>query len=90
MLFTSYGFFAFLAGLFLAYYLLPRRWQWGVLLAGSYFFYLFAGSFSANPLALLRSCCQNPTANSWSQKWAANGANFEAELEKIIALYTAN
>ena len=54
------------------------------------FFYLFAGSFSANPLALLRSCCQNPTANSWSQKWAANGANFEAELEKIIALYTAN
>ncbi len=43
MLFTSYGFLAFLCVLFLAYYLLPKRWQWGILLVASYFFYLFAG-----------------------------------------------
>ncbi len=43
MLFTSYGFIAFLCVLFLAYYCLPKRWQWGVLLAGSYVFYAFAG-----------------------------------------------
>ena len=43
MLFTSYGFIAFLCVLFLAYYLVPRRWQWGLLLAASYFFYAFAG-----------------------------------------------
>ncbi len=43
MLFTSYGFIAFLCLLFLAYYLLPKKWQWGVLLAGSYVFYAFAG-----------------------------------------------
>ena len=43
MLFTSYGFIAFLCVLFLAYYLVPKRWQWGLLLAASYFFYAFAG-----------------------------------------------
>ncbi|MBO5939335.1 MAG: MBOAT family protein [Clostridia bacterium] len=43
MLFTSYGFIAFLAVLFLAYYLVLRKWQWGLLLAASYFFYAFAG-----------------------------------------------
>lgn len=43
MLFTSYGFLAFLCVLFLLYYCLPRRWQWGVLLAASAFFYAFAG-----------------------------------------------
>ena len=43
MLFTSYGFIAFLCLLFVAYYLVPRRWQWGLLLAASYVFYAFAG-----------------------------------------------
>ena len=43
MLFTSYGFIAFLALVFLAYYLVPKRWQWGLLLAASYAFYCFAG-----------------------------------------------
>ena len=43
MLFTSYGFIAFLGVLFLAYYLVPRKWQWGLLLLASYFFYAFAG-----------------------------------------------
>ena len=43
MLFTSYGFIAFLCLLFLLYYCLPRRWQWGLLLVGSYVFYAFAG-----------------------------------------------
>ena len=43
MLFTSYGFIAFLAVLFVAYYLVPKKWQWGLLLAASYGFYAFAG-----------------------------------------------
>ena len=43
MLFTSYGFIAFLFVLFLAYYLVPKRWQWGLLLTASYVFYWFAG-----------------------------------------------
>ena len=43
MLFTSYGFVAFLCVLFLVYYLIPKRWQWGFLLAASYVFYAFAG-----------------------------------------------
>ncbi len=43
MLFTSYSFIAFLALLFLSYYLVPRSWQWALLLAASYIFYAFAG-----------------------------------------------
>ena len=43
MLFTSYGFLAFLAILFAIYYLAPRKWQWGILLVASYAFYAFAG-----------------------------------------------
>ena len=43
MLFTSYGFIAFLAILFAAYFLTPKKWQWVTLLAGSYVFYAFAG-----------------------------------------------
>ena len=43
MLFTSSRFILFLAVLFILYYTVPRRFQWGLLLAASYFFYSFAG-----------------------------------------------
>ena len=43
MSFVSYGFFGFLAALFLLYYLLPRRIQWVILLLGSLTFYAFSG-----------------------------------------------
>ena len=43
MLFTSFGFILFLAVLFLLYYTVPKKLQWVLLLAGSYFFYAFAG-----------------------------------------------
>lgn len=42
MLFTSYSFIAFLVILFLLYYSVPKRYQWLLLLAGSYFFYACA------------------------------------------------
>lgn len=44
MLFTSYEFLAFLALVFLAYYLLPKRVQWIVLLVSSYVFYALSGA----------------------------------------------
>lgn len=43
MFFTSYEFLGFLAVLFLVYYLIPKKWQWGLLLAASYIFYFIAG-----------------------------------------------
>lgn len=43
MLFTSYEFLGFLAAVFLLYYLIPKRFQWGLLLVSSYLFYFFAG-----------------------------------------------
>lgn len=43
MLFTSYEFIGFLLMVFLLYYLLPRRFQWKLLLAASYLFYAYAG-----------------------------------------------
>ena len=43
MSFVSLGFLAFLAVLMLLYYTVPKRGQWILLLAGSVFFYAFAG-----------------------------------------------
>ena len=43
MLFTSYEFIAFLLVMFLLYYLVPKKFQWMLLLVGSYVFYAWAG-----------------------------------------------
>ena len=43
MLFTSYEFILFAAALILVYYLIPARFQWMLLLAGSWIFYAVAG-----------------------------------------------
>ena len=43
MLFTSYSFIIFIAILFVLYYLIPKRFQWILLLIASYIFYAFAG-----------------------------------------------
>ena len=43
MLFTSYGFIAFLALLFALYYVVPRRFQWLLLLCADAVFYACAG-----------------------------------------------
>ncbi len=43
MLFTSYGFIAFLCLLFLLYFLTPKKYQWVTLLAASYVFYAVSG-----------------------------------------------
>ena len=43
MLFTSYGFIAFVAAVILLYYIVPKKTQWMLLLAASYFFYAFSG-----------------------------------------------
>lgn len=43
MLFTSYEFILFLVVLFILYYIIPKKYQWMLLLAGSYLFYSFAG-----------------------------------------------
>ena len=44
MLFASYSFIFFIAVLFILYYLIPKRYQWLLLLGASYFFYFFAGA----------------------------------------------
>lgn len=43
MSFTSYIFIGFLLLLFLVYYLIPKKFQWMLLLGASYIFYAFAG-----------------------------------------------
>ena len=42
MLFTSYGFIGFILALFVVYYLIPRKFQWMLLLFSSYLFYFLA------------------------------------------------
>ena len=46
MSFASYQFALFMVVLFLIYYLGPKRWQWPLLLIGSYIFYLFSGAWN--------------------------------------------
>lgn len=48
MLFTSYEFIAFLAAVFVLYYLVPKSWQWPLLLVVSLFFY-----WCADPMYLI-------------------------------------
>lgn len=43
MLFTSYRFILFLIVLFVVYYLIPKKFQWLLLLFASYLFYSYAG-----------------------------------------------
>ncbi len=43
MSFTSYEFIAFLIAIFLLYYLIPKKFQWILLLLGSCLFYAYAG-----------------------------------------------
>jgi alginate O-acetyltransferase complex protein AlgI len=43
MLFTSYNFIAFLLILFIAYYSIPKKYQWVLLLAANFVFYSFSG-----------------------------------------------
>ncbi|MBP5262677.1 MAG: MBOAT family protein [Clostridiales bacterium] len=45
MLFVSYEFIAFVIILFLLYYLLPKKWQWPLLLIASYAFYFIASPY---------------------------------------------
>ena len=42
MLFTSYEFIGFMALVFVLYYLVPKSWQWKLLLVASYVFYYIA------------------------------------------------
>lgn len=48
MLFTSIEFVAFMAAVFLLYYVVPKKWQWGLLLIASLFFY-----WCADPMYLI-------------------------------------
>lgn len=43
MAYTSFSFLGFLVLVAAVYYLVPKRFQWAVLLAASYAFYLFSG-----------------------------------------------
>jgi alginate O-acetyltransferase complex protein AlgI len=44
MHFASFSFIIFIAILVPLYYLIPKKWQWMLLLVASYFFYSFAGA----------------------------------------------
>ncbi|MDF2943287.1 MAG: putative rane protein [Herbinix sp.] len=43
MLFTSYRFILFIIALFIVYYIIPKKYQWMLLLLASYIFYSVAG-----------------------------------------------
>src|SRR5690554_1650474 len=44
MLFTSFDFILFISLLFVIYYIIPKKLQWGLLIVASYLFYFIAGT----------------------------------------------
>ncbi len=75
MLFTSYAFVGFLALTLLAYYLVPGRCQWPLLLAASYVFY-----WAASPWYLLFILVTTASAYGVSLKLAALSGEQRAYL----------
>lgn len=57
MLFTSYGFIAFLVAVFFIYYFCPPKAQWMVLLGASYCFYAFSGLWNFAFIATVTLSC---------------------------------
>ncbi len=45
MAFVSFRFVAFMAILLILYFIIPKKYQWGLLLLGSYVFYVFASPY---------------------------------------------
>ena len=84
MLFTSYQFAVFLAFLLLLYYLFPKKYRWGVLLAGSLGFYSLTGA--ANCLLILLTWGSSYVTALLMARSAGRGraylAAHKAEMEK--------
>ena len=77
MLFTSYQFLGFLAVLLTAYYLVPRKLQWPLLLAASYVFYFIAG-----PVYLVYILATTLTVWYAARRMGANAARQSAWLKE--------
>ena len=77
MRFASYEFIAFLLLLFPLYYLVPKRWQWGVLLGASYLFYAFAGPECI--LFILLTTLSSYGIARWMGRLSAREAAYVAE-----------
>ena len=78
MAFTSFNFLVFLALVITVYYLVPRKYQWCVLLAASYGFYLSSGI--THVLYIIGTTLFTYGAGRWMQKIRDN---FQAELKTL-------
>ncbi len=92
MRFTSFGFLLYAGLVLLVYYRIPRKWQWKLLLAASYSFYLCSGVrnlcflllttvstyASARVIDHIRRSCDRKTAQKRCKKWMwlCIGVNF--------------
>lgn len=82
MLFTSGLFLVFAAVVLLLYYTIPKKWQWKLLLAASYLFYLSAG---VQLLAfLLYTTAVTFLIALWMQKRADAEERFVAQNREVL------
>ncbi len=94
MLLTSYNFVLFLTVCFILYYLIPKRFQWLLLLAASYIFYFMAGAFY--PLFILATSVITYGTAIWIEKCrekdteylAAHRAELSREEKKAYRMKT--
>lgn len=84
MLFTSYEFILFIAIVFIVYYVIPKKWQWPLLLIASYVFYFMADPWYV-PYILATTVTTFLTGMALQHKKAAFKQNFDKikkELDK--------
>jgi len=77
---TSFAFIIFFASILLLYYIVPKRWQWGILLAGSLFYYWIAGS------SLLILYPVLAVTVTWFTTWVMEAAGEEHPRRRTAAL----
>ena len=77
---TSFAFIIFFASILLLYYIVPKRWQWGILLSGSLFYYWIAGS------SLLILYPVLAVTVTWFTTWMMEAAGEEHPRRRTAAL----
>lgn len=96
MAYTSLSFIAFLVAVLVVYYLVPKRFQWAVLLAASYVFYLFSGVaqfvfiFSTTVVTYLSALAMQKKRNAYKAKLAELGGEISREQKQTMKKQTSN
>ena len=96
MAYTSLGFLLFLGIVLVVYYLVPKRYQWAVLLTASYIFYLFSGVaqvafiLGTTAVTYFSALAMQKKRNIYKKKLAAIGPEITRDQKQELKKASAN